>query len=250
MKTIQFCSGGKLGDFIHQLNVVRVICEKEEVVANLFIVDDGDVWAKGAEQAHAEMFEIIKEQWYINEFNFIGGYPEGEYINLNTWRQGVANTHAQTGKYDECWSEMLSHEYGYKIPVKYEWMIGSMYDFNTKGKVVIHRSKHHHNDAFPWHKYVSKEKSIFVTTDIKEWEIFPYKEGTNLYLVKDITAMVNAIWSSVGFIGNQSAPFAIACALDKRRLCELDPDPAPFYVGEEKYSNNIKWFLNDQINNL
>lgn len=250
VKKIKFASGGKCGDFIHQLNVIRVICAREGAVADLFIVDDGDAWNFGAKQAHADMFDIIKEQWYINEFNCINGYPDGDFINLNDWRKTVATTHALTGKYDKCWSEVLSQQYEYRIPGTYEWMIGSVFDFNTKGKTVVHRSKHRHNSGFNWPYFMSQFECLFVTCDKQEWEEFTHKDKCTLYLVPDITAMVNAIWSADGFIGNQSAPFAIACALDKPRLCELDYDPAPFYIGEEKYSENIKWFLNDKINNL
>lgn len=252
MIIINFVSGGFLGDFIHQLNVVRCICAHEGAVANLYISDGygGDTWRYGAKKAYEDMYDVIKEQWYINEFNYLEGEMQGKFINLNDWRKMVATTHAETGKYDKCWTELLSQYYGSKIPKQYDWMIGSVYDLYTKGKVVIHRSKHRHNGSFDWVKSMRGLKCVFVSCDPQEWQLFQYKEGVEFYQVKDVTEMVNAIWSADAFIGNQSAPLAIASALDKYRLCELDADPAPFYMGEEKYSNNIKWFLNDQINNL
>ena len=94
------------------------------------------------------------------------------------------------------------------------------------------------------------ENCEFVTNDQMEWDLFPYKDKAQLHLVKTISEMAIAINSGKLFIGNQSAPLAIASALDVPRVCELDYDPAPFYMGEEKYSNNIKWYLNDQVNNL
>ena len=49
------------------------------------------------------------------------------------------------------------------------------------------------------------------------------------------------------FIGNQSMPFTIASALDIPRVCELHHASAEFYTGEHKYSDNISWFLNNDI---
>jgi hypothetical protein len=52
-------------------------------------------------------------------------------------------------------------------------------------------------------------------------------------------------------IANLSAPSAIAHALDKLRIIEL-PFTADSYhcIGEEKHSDNIFYYLNEQYNNL
>ncbi len=257
MSTVNCVSGAMAGDFIHQLDAARNIAVKHGPV-NLYLSDahGGDFWKYGAKKAYEDMYGIIKAQPYIKEFYlFEQGMDIGEYINLNDWRPIVATTHAETGKYDKCWSELMCSVFNYQPNPEYAWLIGETYDFNTKGAIVIHRSKHRHNGSFPWElvklSCLSNDKElIFVTCDVAEWQQFEYKTDVRPYIVKDITEMANAIWSSDGFVGNQSAPLAIASALDKMRICELDADPAPFYMGEEQYSQNITWFLNNEINNL
>lgn len=237
-----------LGDFIHQLSVVKNICDQKFAKANLYLSEGygGDVWRLGGEQAYNDLKEIIKKQHYINDFIFLRGEMSGDYINLNKWRGRVATTHSETGKYDTCWSELLSQVYEYEISRFYHWLVPTE---KYKMPILLHRSKHRHNNSFDWEPYL-KEYSLFVTTDHHEYEIFKHRDRCQLFLCKDISHMVNVINGCRLFVGNQSAPFAIANALDVPRICELDADPAPFYMGEEKYSNNIKWFLNDQKNNL
>jgi hypothetical protein len=52
-------------------------------------------------------------------------------------------------------------------------------------------------------------------------------------------------------IANLSAPAAIGHALDKKRIIEL-PNQIDFMhcIGEERYSDNVYWFLNENTHNL
>lgn len=257
MKTIRFVGSGLLGDFIHGLAAIKNICLRENALADVYISDGyfGDVWKYGAERAFLDLKGILLKQDYIQSVSYLEGLMEGEFvngfINVNDWRPIVAKTHAETGRYNTCWSELMAQTFNYPIPEEYAWLKATAIERQTYKKTVIHRSKHRHNGNFNWEAAINPfETNLFVTTDKMEWDVFPYKHRCLLYLAKDIQQMVNAIHSADKFIGNQSAPFAIACALDVPRLVELDTDPAPFYIGEEKYSKNIKWFLNEEVNNL
>ena len=53
--------------------------------------------------------------------------------------------------------------------------------------------------------------------------------------------------SSKLFIGNQSLPLAIASSLDVLRIAELFHSSAEFYNGEHLYSDNISWFIGNDI---
>ncbi len=248
LDTLDFIAGGMMGDFIHSLYVVKNICEKRGIKANLYLTDQGDKWKRGLLTAHADLEALVMAQPYINRFRTgFGDLDPARSINLSNWRQAVANTHSETGKYDKCWSDMLAQYYGFEVPEKNRWL--RVDSIHSDVSVVIHRSKHHHNTAFPWTNIIHsiQREIIFLTCDASEWDAFPFKNvKIKPVVVSTIHDMSMVMASGTFFIGNQSAPFALASALDVPRLCELDPDPAPFYMGEEKYSKNISWWLNPQ----
>lgn len=245
--------GGMMGDAIQSLYAVKNICELCGEKANVYISGHGDVWTRGIEVAYQDLKQLMACQEYIDNFEMYdaNNHPKNA-INLSDWREVVAKTHSETGKYDKCWTELLSQVYKFPIPKEYKWL-NAIPDNRTKDCFVIHRSKHRHNPNFDWEGVINKISLpiYFVTTDYNEWELFPYKySGINLYLVDNIYQLASAIAGCKGFLGNQSAPFSIACALDVPRFCELDFDPAAFYMDERKYSPNIGWFLSDECKHI
>lgn len=247
MKTISFVSGGKLGDFIHTLSVVKNICLKENCLANLYLSEGrGDIWTFGAENAFNDLHDLVSTQPYINSFSTEPSDLNESFIDLNRWRTVVAEIHAETGVYNACWSNLLSCVYDFSIPDSYAWIqTGNKAEF--RDKIVIHQSLRHYC-GLPWDEIfeIPCKGRVFVTSNIEEWNNFKHKDGVSLCLVNSVKEMAVAINSGKLFVGNQSAPFAIASALDVPRIVGLDPDPAPFYMGEERYSDNIMWYLNDK----
>lgn len=249
MKELNFIAGGMMGDFIHSLFVVYNLCKKEKAFANIYLTDSGDTWRYGLDKAYLDLKELMLRQPYIKRFEVCMDTSLIENpINLNTWRQVVAETHNRTGKYDICWTDLLSQHYGFEYPpiedFGHKWL-GCVPDDRSKGRYLVHRSKHRHNAAFPMQELKdSFIDPLFVTTDINEHILFEKECGKiELLLVKDIWELASTIAGCAFFFGNQSAPLALACALDVPRNAELDHDPAPFYIGEERYSKNMNWWL-------
>ena len=242
MGIINFCSGAKMGDFIHSLYVVKNICERRNAKANVYLNKGGDVWTYGIEKAYNDLYPIISKQSYINKFEVAGDVNYVD-IDLNDWRKEVAQTHIETGKYDKCWTELLSSYYGFDIPKEYKWLEVNEVDQSTVDRVVFHRSTHHHSSIDFWKKQIDtlNEVPVFVTTSQQEFEQFPLNYYVTPYILQTVSEWVVAIASCKFFVGNQSAGFAIASALDIPRTCELYDDVAVFYSGETKYSKNIKF---------
>ena len=244
---INFMAGGMMGDFIQSLYALKNICEQKNDKANLYIANDGDIWKYGLQKAFDDLKTLINSQPYINKFNILPSNFNETFINLNDWRKIVAITHSQTGGYNKCWSEVLSECYNFNITNEYQWLFSSKNNISNN-KIVIHRSVHRHNNEFPWQKIINQlqVKALFLTSNLIEWDKFSFKSpNIQLCQVSSISEMTEIIGSCKMFIGNQSAPFSIASALDIPRLVELDYDPAKFYMDEIKYSNNISWFLNN-----
>jgi hypothetical protein len=244
---INFIAGGRLGDFIHSLYVAKNICKIRNEKANIFLQDSGDVWTYGINTAYADLKPLMARQSYVERFEIAPTDLNQPLINLNDWRSTVSKVHAETGTYSQCWSEVLSNVYEFPIAKPYSWMDADL-NIQAKDKICVHRSVRHHNGSFPWHSILKKinHDVIFVTSKHEEWESFPCKySNLTPHFVSTIDEMASTINSCKLFIGNQSAPFAIASALDVPRLVELDSDPSRFYMDEVKYSDNISWYLNE-----
>ena len=231
---IKFAAGGRTGDFIHSLWVVKHLCISKNDIADVSLVNKGDSWALGIDGAYHDLLKLIQEQSYIKSFR-IGEQTE-PFIDLTKWRIGFVG--------GEPWTETYAKNYNLS-PVGGPWIFTSRRDKRCEDKVVIHRSHMRQNQEFPWEKIV-KNGAIFITSDIVEWNAFPWKKGVEVLVSDTVTEMAAAIASAKLFVGNQSMPFALASALDVPRLCELYLTINASYVGEEKYSKNISWYLDSK----
>ena len=251
---INFISGGMLGDFIHNMAVVKNVCDKEKCRANVYLTDkigiyNGDTWKMGCERAHSDLKELIMSQPFVDKFEVLPDGFDQPFINLNAWRVSIEQDRMEKGYYYRSWSELLSRHYGYNISTQYRWLDAPKDEVDVKGKIVIHRSTHRHNPTFNWERILDRDEGfVFVTSAISEWDKFPFKkDNVKLRIVESINDRASCINSGKYFIGNQSAPFALASALDVPRFVELDGSAFMFYMNEKKYSSNISWHLTGKI---
>jgi hypothetical protein len=222
------------------------------VKSNIYLTDNksygGDTWMLGVHKAQQDLYNTVISQPFVNKFEVLPDNFNEPFINLNSWRNMVIGDYFRDKFFYRSWSEFLSEHYKYEIPKTYKWINIDKIDVETNNKIVIHRSLHRHNQLFDWKRMIDSidEEIIFVTCSNKEWEQFNFKQDkVKLKFVSTIDEMAIAINSCKYFIGNQSSPFALACALDVNRLVELAPEPSMFYMKENKYSENISWYLND-----
>jgi len=250
---MNFISGGLMGDFIQSLFAVKNMCEKNNCKANLFITDGhgGDVFSYGVQKAYDDVVRLVYHQQYIQTFQILNKNVVGDsLVNLNMWREEAATEFHEDGEYKTCWSERLAKRFGFDIPSDYKWITPLEVDYRTKDKIVIHRSKHRWG-GLPWQKILDEfhgDKIVFVTTNRHEYDLFreKFRGYVHIILLQTITELVNAIGSCKYFIGNQSAPFSIASALDVPRLAELEAGVWKFYKDETKYSKNLSWYLSEE----
>ena len=82
MNTINFVSGGQVGDLIHELYVVKRICDKENVKANLYIADNSYndyIFGCGnftfyLNRTLDDLIDLIRYESYINKFEILPRY--------------------------------------------------------------------------------------------------------------------------------------------------------------------------------
>jgi hypothetical protein len=265
-KTLNFLSGGKLGDFLHALYAVRGICLKENAKADLYLYDIG--WEFGIENTYKELYPILIQQDYINSLNILTDYyldpvqtpaqntpieiknPEIKnkgYIDLGEYIRSPY-------LYRKCWSDLYANTFNFNVPEQYRWLDYKQTDPTLSDTVFVHRKYTTRiNPDFIYEQILTeyRGKLVFISANPKDYENFPYKDSMPFYKVTTLDEWLTAINSCALFISNLTAPAAMAHALDAPRLIELpDTMDTAHCIGEEQYSDNIHWYLNKQINNL
>lgn len=266
MKSFNILIGGKLGDFLLTLYGVKGICENRNVKANIYLIDIG--WEFGIENTYKELYPIITQQNYINDFQILTDYeldPEQtpqknspiKVYNKILKEQGyvVDNYLRSPFLYRKCWSKIYSNLFNFPLK-SYDPLL--QYDsFNPQfeGKVLIHRkfARDRMNPDFPWDLFLSEYKGnmIFVSSNKEDYDQFPHKDAMDYVEIKTLHDWFTAINSCSMFISNLTAPIVMARILNKTLIAELPLNGDFFHwIGEEEFSPNIHWFLTDQINNF
>lgn len=224
-----FLLGGRLGDLLHALYVVKQTPGKHD----LFITDRRSLHSDGfllsLYETYKELAPIILTQSWCNSFQI---YKDEECINLSLWRRYA---------YSASWTQLLANTF--KVPaVGGPWIEVSKLN-GWQDKIIIHCSVYPARRGH-WDMLLDKYEgqTIFVGTK-EEYESFgypmPFYKPTSL---PDHFLVIN---SCKFFIGNQSAPLAIAHALDVPRLGVLNDVDKIHYMGEEIFYKNFYWITKE-----
>ena len=234
---LNFICGGKTGDFIHCMMVIKLLCEKNNKKANLYITNDikygGAYFTFGVEKTFDDLKVLVNSQDYINSFYILkNDISHLNPINLNIHR-------GSNLLYKDCWINILLDMWNL------EYKEGLWLKFNKKNeysdKIIIHRSTQRHSNIFPWEKITKNNECLFITNpeSIIEYETFPFRNNVKLHVCNSFSEMVEIINSCKIFIGNMSTPLALAHNLQIPHLAELIHLDDVHYIGDEKYLNNF-----------
>jgi len=196
-----------MGDLVHMMYVVKNTPGKHD----LYITDRRDLhsdgFIHGLDRTVAELEPVLMFQPYVNS---VQAYNGEEAVNLNLWRRKA---------YTDSWTVLLSKMFD--VPVNGEaWMQWP----GVRENKILHRSLHtaRHGD---WSK-VDQSGGIEI--------------GNEFF---SLAVLFSIIATCSEFIGEQSLPLAIACALDAPRTAVLNHVDKFAYIGEEKIFNNFRYVL-------
>lgn len=123
---------------------------------------------------------------------------------------------------------MIGRTFGVDVDGRCPWLWIPDPPIPQTKPIVVARSERYHNDFFPWRRLVDQHGAdmLFVGT-AKEYDVFSKMFGVIGYMpTKTLLDLANVIQQSRVFIGNQSAPLAIALGLGKNVIVEQWPgDP-------------------------
>lgn len=245
---ISYIVSGKLGDLIHTMYVIYVTHMLTGMKGNLYITNDvkfgGDTFSH-FERSYTELYNIIKEQPYINLFSVYTG-TESLHINLNSFRRSDLLSRTT-------WLELLSKTYNIPL-ISDPWIsLNSSYiDPSYSNTVLIHRSLiqfRHVSSFIPFlESIIQHNPCYFITWNEEEYNAFPLKSIVPMKKINTINEMYTAINSCKFFIGNQSSPLAIAFSIFKPCLAELGDSDRLSYLNSNRYYPEFNWISNDTIN--
>ena len=242
-----YVCGGKLGDLIHVLVVIHTRWLKGYGKGVLYLTHDpyykGDTFSYGLERTYDDIKPLIEAQPYIERISILSDNDTivPTDINLSIWRSYLPHKPYCTMNWmsllESVYSITIANPYGPWICPSYDFDHRHITDIDVSNKVVIHRSLNRHNDEFPWEAIVKHNDCIFVTSNDKEYEAFPYKSYVSLIRIHTITELASIIGRCKFYVGNQSAPSALVWAMGKPALFELYHIDAAMYK-----SPYIMWF--------
>lgn len=262
-----FLMGGKLGDFFHAMFAVKQICSNNKIKANIYMYDIG--WEFGINNTYSELLPIMNQQDYVKSFNILENckvdpiqtpeintpikvldqkiLSEG-YIDLGSYIRSP-------WLYKTCWSDLYSKTFNFSIQGDYSWIKWNNINKELVGKVLIHRRNNsiRINNNFPYENIINEYGNdiIFVSGNESDYNEFKYRDKVPFLKINTLNDWFTSINSCSMIVSNLSSPAVMAHSLDKLRIIEL-PNiiDSAHCIGEENYSNNIHWYINEQFNNL
>jgi hypothetical protein len=261
-----FVMGGKLGDFIQSLYAVKNLCKQRGTKANIYLYDLG--WEFGIKNTYAELYPIVMQQSYVNSLDILENYeldavqtPEQNSPIVIRDERLIQNGYIDLGDYirapllyKACWSELYSNLYQFPIEGEYSWISYNKFDPKLKNRILIQRKAATRiNKEFPYDKIIEQygDSLLFVSSNEDDYNKFSHNSKVDFLKVTTLDEWFTTINSCEMIIANLSAPAAIANAMDKLRVIELPFTIDSYHcMGEEKYTSNIYWYLNNEYNNL
>jgi hypothetical protein len=236
---MKFIIGGRMGDLIHMLYVVKNTPGKHD----LYITDRRDLHSDGflysLDKTIEELRPVLMTQDYVNSIQPYEGdvtenteIKEGVFVNLNMWRRYA---------YSASWTNLLAKVFN--VPVNGEpWMqwLGWNWDFELK--TVIHQSVQPAR-AGNWSGLLPNEDEVIFLGTREEFKSFHPPGMWDHCEPTKIEHYFTAIKTCAKFICNQSLPLAIAHALDVPRIGLLNPVDCKAYQGEELIFKKFSYVL-------
>lgn len=228
---------GKLGDFIHSIYTAYHLWKTTGEMSEIYITDKIEPFQFPLSSTFEELKSIVLAQEYVANFRIWQG--EAMHINTPLFRKSPLLGNAP-------WSEIMSNTFFDEAPLKGAWMTYKETE-PQESTLVINRSvvnrpynttmtqKLCYSYEEELHKYHNR---IFLGSE-EDYKLFPYKDWCELIIPKTIDEWFKYISSATMFFGNQSAPLAIASALNIPRIAELlcrEHIDWKHYWGEHKYS--------------
>lgn len=214
---------GNLGDVIYALSAIK-LAGGGKIIIGPRQRRTSPAGNPIKEPAFKLMAPLLKAQPYITEARYSDRHPGSDAaFDLNTFRDhwNDRTLRARVG------ANTLAAMHAYTLGVLPQWRPSQTWlivpNPITTGMFAVHRSARYRNEAFPWGQVVDQFRSRLLFVGLaSEHADFQrdFRCRTAFFSCGDFLQMARIIAGSLGFIGNQSFPCAIALGLGQRVLQE------------------------------
>ncbi len=236
----RFYHAGDRGDLIYALPAIRA-AGGGEIVINAWVPGNGFTRpaAKPLVLFHG-LRRLLQHQPYLDGVRVDDLAADG--VNLNAFR-GMPGLGSQN--IAEMYCELLGVD---PAVIHRRWLF--VVEPEAVAEVVIHRSLHHHGRGFPWRRIrdAYHGRAVMIGTEAEHDSLRTVAGWPDLprHPTEDLYAAAQVIAGSRLFIGNQSAPYAIAEGMKVATLQETCLD-APNCIFERP---NARYFPRDGADRL
>lgn len=231
-----------MGDFIHGLILPKYLYDTTGEKFNIYIANSKwEVFASGLDVSYKELYPIVINQPYVNDFKIHNGEP----IDIDT-----IDFREFDNLFTTSWNEFYIHNYvspNIYIPFNYTWL-DIKKDDTFKDLLLINRnykpfSTHDAESHYLNFIKAYKGKAYFVCSYIDQYTSSPFKDVIPMLYLPCLEDMITAIASCKHFLGNLTATAAMATAVNTRRTVEMhDPNLKLKYIYEMRNCDTLSCF--------
>jgi hypothetical protein len=213
MLFIRYTSGGRLGDFIHQLSIVyeKYLQTGRKGIVYLSEQHGSDVFTFGVQKTFQDIYPIVSTLPYIERVEI---YTDQVYdYNLSSWR-------STPDLYSKSWQQIFSSTYD--VPWATHAWLTSPIRSDLADVTLITTSPTRWNNDIDWKRFIASlpGRVFFLRVSHSDYDHFQRYSGIELPYIDapTFTELVIAIHSCQKFVGTLSMPLAVADALKKDRI--------------------------------
>lgn len=233
--------GPKLGDFMHCMLIPKMLWETKKIKSNIYICENyihPERFTSGIKKIYEETYQLIIEQEYVESYNIFNN----EKMDLFLGDFRICKK-----LFKDSWTNMLiDHFLKNEKPIFNLQIIKTKKEEYLKDKILINRKNYrvNGNKNYFYKNLFNKFKDnvLYLEPESNKSEdpfIFNSIESIK---TKNLYDFVKCINSCKFFIGNLSAPLAIATCLNKDRLGELCYPDAIHYINDFYNYDTFSWF--------
>lgn len=216
---IRYATGGRLGDFIHQLSVVYEKFLETGRPGILYVGEQnvgGDTFERGVQATINDISPILKTLPYIHSIEEYTG--QKHEVNLSWWR-------FRTNLYGIPWKTIFGETYNVKWG-SHAWLTSDIRP-DLADVTLISTTPRRWVKTIRWDKFIPtlSGRVMFLRIVDSDYDDFCERSGTKLPCVdaRTFTELVTAIHSCRTFVGTLSMPLAVADALKKDSIALVMP---------------------------
>lgn len=232
---MNFVVGPKFGDVIYSMHLCRtmVMTARGGVSATVWLDPKPHHPMDGTVEEWTENFKtlvpLIEMQPYVTRCH-IGRPPSGtpDVVDVTGWRNTCMSPNRSIAESYYIYAGFPLDSETLKLP----WMFCSLKEWSVYGRVIVSRSSRYHHGTPDYSAAIGGRPFAFLGT-VEERDSFSsefpeleIKDG-NFLTPENFMASAAMISYCTEFVGNQSAPLALAQALGKPRKferCRQGPD--------------------------